>query len=704
MRSPGLVLSLATALIVALPVALIGALPVALIGACGGEPPQPPAAPQSARAAPSPPASVSAVSAGADVDAEPTVLTDAQKRRDAALAPRVRAILDVHQNFGAVLSPDGRQVLFRSDRGGVSELYLAEVARPKEPARKLAGGPERVASAVFTPDGKAVLFRQDTGADENFHILRVDIDGKGVTDLTPREALWRDHPFVPRNRPGVMVYSVRKKTALASSVVVQSLSGGDAKVVYADPSPATVVDISPDGARALLIRQAVGGYKLLEVDLVAGNARLLYPMDDQPARIEAAAYATDGKRVFVATDSGAESFSLLALDLKSLVKLAEYRQQSPALAGVGAVVPSPRGDRVAILVDAGNRSFVRLLDARTLALKTEVATPLGSATLGTVTEVRIPSGAGAFSADGEHFAIGLSLPDTPDDIYRVNTASGAIRPLRQEARASLAGLPAITTSIETITAFDGLTIPVNVYLPKDLAPARRLPTIVTFHGGPDASSAVAWSGWTRVYTAFGFAVLEPNIRGSTGFGRAYEMADNREKRADAIRDVESVNRWARAQRFCDPERLVIDGASYGGYIVLMGLTRQPALWAAGVDLVGISDLKTMLESQADANRAITEYGDLEKDARLLAEFSPLRDADRIVSPLFVYQGQNDGRVPRQQSDLIVRSLRQRDMRVEYMVAANEGHSIGQRENQVEFLTRVLRFLHDALHIDEPATH
>ncbi len=682
-------------------VALTGAVPVALIVACGGEPPPPATAPQSTHAAPPRPAPVS----GADtsVDAAPTVLTDAQKRRDAALAPRVRAILDVHQNFGAVLSPDGRQVLFRSDRGGVSELYLAEVARPKEPARKLVGGPERVASAVFTPDGKAVLFRRDTGADENFHILRIDIDGEGVTDLTPHEALWRDHPLVPRNKPGVMVYSIRKKTALASSVVVQSLSGGDAKVVYADPSPATAVDVSPDGARALLIRQAVGGYKLLEVDLVAGNARLLYPRDDQPARIEAAAYAADGKRVFVATDSGAESFSLLALDLKSLAKVAEYRQESPALAGVGAVVPSPRGDRVAILVDAGNRSFVRLLDARTLALKTEVETPLGSATLGTVTEVRIPSGAGTFSADGKHFVLGLSLPDRPDDIYRVKTASGAISPMRQEERASLAGLPAITTSIEKITAFDGLTIPVNVYLPKDLEPDTKLPTLVSFHGGPDASSAVAWSGWTRVYTAFGFAVVEPNIRGSTGFGRAYEMADNRERRVDAIRDVESVNRWARAQSFCDPDRLVIDGASYGGYIVLMGLTRQPALWAAGVDLVGISDLKTMLESQANSNRAITEYGDLEKDAQLIAEFSPLRDVNKIVSPLFVYQGQNDGRVPRQQSDVIVRSLRQRSMHVEYMVAANEGHSIGQRENQVEFLTRVLRFLHDALHIEEPGT-
>src|SRR3954463_8591737 len=129
----------------------------------------------------------------------------------------------------------------------------------------------------------------------------------------------------------------------------------------------------------------------------------------------------------------------------------------------------------------------------------------------------------------------------------------------------------------------------------------------------------------------GYAFVEPNIRGSTGFGRAYEMADNREKRADAMKDVETVNKWLRTQPWCDGERLGIQGGSYGGYLVLMALTRQPTLWRGGVDIVGVANLFTFLKSTDQTIRVafVEEFGDLEKDQKLLEEFSPMRDKDKI---------------------------------------------------------------------------
>ncbi|MGZ6029637.1 MAG: alpha/beta hydrolase family protein, partial [Myxococcaceae bacterium] len=261
----------------------------------------------------------------------------------------------------------------------------------------------------------------------------------------------------------------------------------------------------------------------------------------------------------------------------------------------------------------------------------------------------------------------------------------------------LAALTRLDVSVTSIPAFDGKQIPVHSYLPAAHG-ERKLPVIVEFHGGPAASSSIGWKPRAQFFTSLGYAWVEPNVRGSTGFGRAWEMADNREKRGDVLKDIASVNAWVKQQPWADPGRVVIFGGSYGGWVVLMGLTHQQALWSAGIDLVGVADLRTLLRSTDQLIRAIfvDEFGDLEKDQALLAAWSPLPDVDKITAPLFVYQGQNDPRVPRAESDAIVRALRSHARPVEYMIAPNEGHSLDRRENQIEFYSRTARFLEEHL--------
>jgi dipeptidyl aminopeptidase/acylaminoacyl peptidase len=623
--------------------------------------------------------------------AEPTVLTAEQEQRDQNRVIVAQSIVDAYPNWDGFFSslvanwsPDGKHVLFGSLRDGLPEIYVGEVAKPADPPKTVTQGPERAIWARYSVDGKWIFFLRDSKGDENHHIWRVRADGTGLIDLTPGEPMHRDEPVLPRKRPLIMLYSAAHPTSLSSMLFSQNIVRGVPKLVYTNPNPGGLADATSDGASALFFDyHSNDDVVLLQVEVASGKTWRLYPSAEKRVGIFSAAYSRDGKRIYVTTDQGVESSVLLGLDARTGRELARYVNDSPPTAPMSVLV-SPTGDRVVVGIDAGNHGEVRILDARTLKIERSVGVPLGNVIVG------------SFRNDGKAFSLLISLPDHPADVYSVDAATGQLRQLRDDKRPGLDALPAIEASIEKVSAFDGLTIPINLYLPK--ARTGKLPTIVIFHGGPASSYAVRWNPYARFFLSLGYAVLEPNVRGSTGFGRAYEMADNREKRADWLKDLETVNAWTKKQSWCDPDRVVVWGQSYGGYTTLMALTRQPMLWDAGVDLYGVADLKQFLRTTDAGIRSafIAEFGDLDKDGPLLDEFSPMRDRDKIVAPLFVYAGQNDPRVPRSESDAIVRALRERGIPVEYMVAANEGHTVDRRETKIELLTRTARFLEDAL--------
>jgi dipeptidyl aminopeptidase/acylaminoacyl peptidase len=172
---------------------------------------------------------------------------------------------------------------------------------------------------------------------------------------------------------------------------------------------------------------------------------------------------------------------------------------------------------------------------------------------------------------------------------------------------------------------------------------------------------------------------------------------------DAVRDVQAVNQWLRQQPWADPDRLVIFGGSYGGYMTYMALGHQPTLWRAGIGLVGVVNLITFLKNTSGAIRLAfrEEFGQLETDGPFLKEVSPIAAVKQMRAPLFVYQGENDPRVPRTEQDQLVLALRKRHVSVEYLVAADEGHSLSQRHNKLAFVSRATRFLEQHLGLPGP---
>jgi acetyl esterase/lipase len=586
---------------------------------------------------------------------------------EADVDARAAAMVDAFANSQPMLAGD--RVVFVSTRDGLPQLYVGERAHPDAPPRRLLALTERMYAPRLAADG-SVLFVSDVGSDENFHIFKVGIDGNGLVDLTPNNDLRRSPPIVTRT--GTLVYTGHTHTDQSTHVVVQAIDG-EPRDVYVDKSVGGITDVTTDGTRALYTRYISDtDQRLFVIELGSGALRQVYPREGgSPVAIGDAVFAPDGASIYASSAVAKQPATVLRIDAASGAELARFTETT-----MGEVVNLRlAGNCVVVDVDAGDHTELRVLGLD-LRPQTQPKLPLAAISVGLPVGTQVP--------------LALSTAAGPTDIAVLDAVSGAITPLRDEPRRGLGTPPHAT--IETLTAFDGRKLPLNLYLPDRAT--RRRPVLVLVHGGPTGNAKIAWSPIIGFWTAMGFVVVAPNIRGSSGFGIDYEQADDREKRVDAAHDIETINQWARKQPWCDGDRIVIGGISYGGYMTLLALTRQPRLWAAGIDGSGMSNLKTMEELEDQTIRAAddTEFGLLGKDDALLAEWSPITAVDKIVAPVFVYQGVRDPVTPQHEADQIVEALRKRNVPVEYMLIANEGHGVTRRENFVAYLARSYRFV------------
>jgi len=356
--------------------------------------------------------------------------------------------MDAFTNFDPQLSRDGKKVLFGSRRDGNREYYLSDLAAPAAAPIAITHGPERAGTAVFSREGKSVIFTRDTGADENYRIYQVGLDGKNETCLIPGLALHRYPPLEAKDAPGTIVYAQRDAKSSGIQVVVQKI-GGEPKVVFTQPGPGYVIGITRDGKRVLLRRRTSStDFVLLDLELAGGKTRRLYPDEGKKATVHDAAYAPDGETVYVAADDGADGELLLAIDAATGAVEREYRQSDPPTAAIERVLVSPRGDRLAVEIDAGDHEEARFLDSRTMKVTSKVNAAVG--------DVVIPI---RYSLDGAKVAAVVTSPARPTDVFAIDVRTGALEPLRVDRRPVLDELDPIETSIETVKGFDDPRVP-----------------------------------------------------------------------------------------------------------------------------------------------------------------------------------------------------------------------------------------------------
>lgn len=298
-----------------------------------------------------------------------------------------------------------------------------------------------------------------------------------------------------------------------------------------------------------------------------------------------------------------------------------------------------------------------------------------------------------FSPDNKRIVYVLNGATNPADIWELNVASLHSKRVTYVSHSPVVEPLLVEPELIHYPSFDGLNIPAFYYKPRVSAP-RNLPVVIFVHGGPESQIRPTYHPSLQYLLNRGYAVCTPNVRGSTGYGKTYTHLDDVRKRMDSVKDLAYLVEWLKTEGKADPERIAIMGRSYGGFMVLAAITHYPDLWAAAIEFVGISSIKTFLQNTSVWRRKLreSEYGCLETDGDFFDEIDPLHRTNAIRCPLMVLHGANDPRVSISESEQIVVELRERNHPVSYIRFEDEGHSFVKQNNIVKAYTDVAEFL------------
>jgi dipeptidyl aminopeptidase/acylaminoacyl peptidase len=559
------------------------------------------------------------------------------------------------EDFG----PDG-SILISTRFGETAQLHV--VPFPGGRREQITFFEEPVPGGVFVPGTSDVLFPMGRGGDENYQIYRLDRKaGKAVllTDGKSRNGMG------PLSRKGDrLAYSSNKRNGRDTDLYLLDLKTGASEMILeAKGEFWSASDWSPDDSKLALLRT------------VSVNESYPFVMDLKTREKVAIALPGVAKAAYGALRLPQNHFASYACDARG-----EFRHE------VGIDFPSlkhawakhqPAGDLTDLEYHPDVQATVFNVDG---ASRLHVTGPKE------IWEADLPVGIIAglrISPDGKRLGFTLARPEAPADAYTYEIAE---KKLVRWTFSEAGGLDPATFAVpERISypSFDGREIPAYLYRPRN---ATKAPVVISIHGGPEGQSRPFFSPLTQFWVnELGLAVLVPNVRGSTGYGKTYVALDNAEKREDAVKDIGALLDWIARQPGLDATRVAVHGGSYGGYMVLASLVHFPDRIKAGVDIVGIANWITFLEKtsayRVDLRRV--EYGDERKPEMraILERISPAARADRIRSALLVVHGRNDPRVPFSEAEQIVAKVRAQGRPVWTVYADNEGHGFARKENR-----------------------
>jgi len=580
------------------------------------------------------------------------------------------------------LSPDGTLVAYADNSSGQYDLVVQAVEAGGAGRRLTAYTDSTVREISWTPDGSSLIFLADSQGDEFYQLRRVAVDGGEVTTLTDTPKV---QYFLGEVSPDGrwVAYGGNDRDPTAQDVLVQDLTTGEVRRVYEAGGMVFPGRWSPDSSRLTVVELRGNTDHVAHLVTLDGDTEQILPLEGgpSPAQYAPGAWLADGSGFLIGSDAGRDFLGLARYDLadRSLhwLETPDWDIEHADLSRDGRTLVWT------VNVDGTSRLYARdLVTGENLSVP-----PLPA---GGVDRISL-------SADGHQLALMLETATRPTNIALADLApipdatASRLRWLT-EARPVAASATAEPTLIRYPT-HDGREIPAWLYRPAAEGPRGVL---LSIHGGPEAQERPRYNyaGLYQYLVANGIGVLAPNVRGSTGYGTAYQRLILRDFGGAELGDFEAAAHYLRGLDWVDPERIGVFGGSYGGFATLSCLSRLPEYWACGVSIVGPSNLVTFARAVPPTWRAMMAawVGDPETEADFLLSRSPITYVDAIRAPLFVIQGANDPRVVKTESDQIVDALRERGVEVRYDVYEDEGHGFTKRENEAKAFADTADFL------------
>ena len=578
--------------------------------------------------------------------------------------------------YRAVWSADDRHIFVSTNLTGRFNIWRTDTAGSWP--IQLTQSDEVQAGVVASADGRWVLFEQDVGGNEYADIYRVPVNGGTVENLTSTPDRGESSMLVDP-LSGSIALTTKLKSEGQSNLAVMTADGSVRLLTReADPQYSWHASKWVDGGRAIIAnRQRVDDRQTEVWRIATADGRATRLLSKPDTIYEAEDASPDGKTIAITTDDGTGQLRAGVYD----VAATSWRWLKPTPWEQHANLLGADGRSLIVRTNVDSRSTLYRVDLATLAER-PLSLPPG---------VNRIANNQPLSKDGRTLMVTHSAADSPTNLYLLDLASGAARPATQLAMASLTPQSLPTSALVTYKSFDGTLISAIVTMPPNLKRDRSNPAVVVPHGGPNGQAQDGFSQHAAALTSRGFVVIQPNFRGSTGYGDAFQKANFKDLGGGDLKDTIAAKQFLVATGYVDPKRVGIFGGSYGGFMTLMAIGRAPDEFAAAVQWFGIINWRTMYRDQDEFLKAYQRslIGTPESDPAVYDAASPLTYIRAAKAPLLTIQGENDIRVPRGQAQEVHDILKAKGNVVETIFYPAEGHGFEKRENQLDSLRRTI---------------
>lgn len=607
------------------------------------------------------------------LDGVPDIPTRIKERSAQYQNMRSASFVDWHPTKG---------MLIATRFGETSQLHY--VAAPAYDRKQITFFNEPINGAKYSPDSSKLgfVFGMDNGGGEFYQYYWFDEETGRNTLITDGKSRNQSFTFSPRGDKAAF-YSTKRNGKDFDLYLIDNFENRTARLAKELNGEWQIVDWSRDD-RSILMRNYISANEsyLYLFDLASGNLTEINSTNHtKKISYGSAAFSPDSKGIYYAGDEDSEFQRLIYYDLATKKNSVITANNSW---NVNAIEIATDGT-LAYTVNEGGISRLYLTNVTNAAQARRVDLPDG-----VIDNIK-------FDHQNAHLAFTLNSAQSPADAYSLDLKTNAVTRWTFSETGGLNAKNFVNPSLIEFATFDQVNgkprmIPSFYYRPRDEG-KKPFPVIISIHGGPEAQSqAVFSSSYQYWVNELGAAVLVPNVRGSDGYGKNYLMLDNGFQREDSVKDIGKLIDWIATRPELDKERIAVIGGSYGGYMSLATLTHYSDRIKCGVDVVGISNFVTFLESTQEYRRDLRrpEYGD-ERDAKMrafLTNISPLTNANKITKPLLVVQGKNDPRVPITEAEQIVKTVRNNKGMVWYLMAKDEGHGFRKKPN-VDFYTNTV---------------